>query len=105
MGKQRETGRNGFQAKVKEELETRLPGAIITKSDPTFKQGTPDLDIKYGTRWAALECKRSEDAPHRPNQDKRVQIMDSMSFSSFIFPENKNEVLDRVEKYLKEGVK
>lgn len=68
-------------------------GCIVLKNDPDYIQGIPDLIILFNDKWAALEVKKSEHASHRPNQDYYVDIMDQMSFASFIYPENKEEVL------------
>lgn len=87
-----------FQAKVIKELTEMFPGCIIMKNDPDYIQGIPDLAIFHGPRWATLECKRSENAPHRPNQDYYVQLMDEMSFSRFIYPENKEEVFYELQR-------
>lgn len=94
----RETGKDGYQAKLKKKLEARFPGCIILKNDPTHKQGIPDLTILYKDRWATLECKRSATAKHRPNQSRRVELMNHMSFSSFIYPENEEDVLNDLER-------
>lgn len=99
----KETGRNGYQAKLKKKLEARFPGCIVLKNDPTHKQGIPDLTILYEDKWATLECKRSATASHRPNQGRRVEIMNRMSFSSFIYPENEEEVLNDLEQSLLSG--
>ena len=85
-----------FQHELIKEIRDRLPGCYVTKQDPGYLQGIPDLLVLYGKRWATLECKRSEKEPHRPNQDYHVQKMNEMSFSRFIFPENKEEVLDEM---------
>lgn len=85
-----------FQAKLIKELESRFPGCIVTKVEP-YKQGFPDLLVLFDDKWALLECKRSKDAPHRPNQDYYVEMADKMSFSRFIYPENKEEVLHELE--------
>ena len=61
--------------------------------DPNEIQGIPDLLVLYENKWAALEGKKSANAPHRPNQDYYVNLMNKMSFASFIYPENKEEVL------------
>ena len=71
-----------------------FPGCIITHMDPNEIQGIPDLLILYKHKWAALEGKRDEDASVRPNQRYYVELMDRMSFASFIYPENKEEVLN-----------
>lgn len=82
-----------FQKDLKDELRKRFPGCIITKNDANCIQGIPDLLILYKDKWATLEVKRSANAPHQPNQDYYVERMNQMSFSAFIFPENKEEVL------------
>ena len=90
-----------FQHELIEELKERFPGCIVTKSDPTHIQGIPDLIILYNNRWAALECKRTKSSHRQPNQEWYVERMNKMSFSAFIFPENKEEVLDELERSFK----
>lgn len=89
-----------FQKELIEEIKTRLPGSIIMKNDPNYIQGIPDLTILFKTRWATLECKRDGRAHHQPNQDYYVAKMNDMSFSAFINPENKEEVLDALQQSL-----
>lgn len=85
-----------FQAGLIKEIKNRLPGCYVLKNDAGYLQGVPDLLVLYEDKWATLECKRSEYEKHRPNQDYHVRQMNEMSFSSFIFPENKEEVLDEM---------
>lgn len=94
---------NKFQANLIKELKTRFPGCIVLKNDPNYKQGIPDLMILHGDKWAALECKKDEKARHNPepNQEYYVSTMDDMSFASFIYPENKEEVLNELEQSFK----
>lgn len=68
------------------------------KNDATYIQGIPDLIILYSDTWAALECKASKRANHRPNQDYYISKMDKMSYANFVYPENKEEVLDEMER-------
>lgn len=82
-----------FQAKLIKELKKRFPGCIVIKSDSGYLQGIPDLLILYNDKWASLECKQSAGAKRQPNQEYYVGKMDEMSFSRFICPENKEEVL------------
>lgn len=86
-----------FQSKLIKELKKLFPNSIILKTDPDYIQGIPDLLILYKNKWASLECKRGSKAARRPNQDFYVQEMDKMSFSRFICPENKKEVLDELQ--------
>ena len=90
-----------FQAELKKEIKKRLPGCIVMKTDASQIQGIPDLIILHNDRWATLECKRSEKSSHRPNQDYYVDKMNDMSFSRFIYPENKEEVLDALQQSLR----
>lgn len=82
-----------FQAKLIKDLKTIFKGCIILKNDPSYIQGIPDLIILFEDKWAALEVKKSRTASHRPNQEYYVDLMDRMSFASFIYPENKEEIL------------
>lgn len=90
---------SGFQDKLKAELQKLFPGCMIFKMDQI--QGIPDLLILYKDKWAALENKKSMKAKHQPNQDHYVDLMNKMSFSRFIYPENKDEVLNELKKIFK----
>lgn len=90
-----------FQRSLIKELKERFPGCIVAKMDAGYIQGIPDLLILYNHHWALLECKRSANASHRPNQDYYVDICNKMSFSAFIYPENKEEVLSGMEEAFK----
>lgn len=96
---------NKFQSDLIKEIKDMFPGCIVLKNDPNYIQGIPDLLILHGKRWAALECKKSKDAPPRPNQTYYVKRMNKMSFSRFIYPENKEEVLDGLQSTFKSGRK
>ena len=54
---------------------------------------TGGLTYGINDKWAALECKQHAGAKKQPNQEYYVGKMDEMSFSRFICPENKEEVL------------
>lgn len=89
---------SGFQARLIRTLKERFPGCVVLKNDANYIQGIPDLTIFYKNKWAMLECKRSENESHQPNQDYYVERMDGMSFARFIFPENMEEVLHDLER-------
>lgn len=86
-----------FQAKLIRELKERFPGCIVLKNDASYLQGVPDLLILSGNKWASLECKKHAGANKRPNQEYYVNRMNEMSFSAFISPENKEEVLNAIQ--------
>lgn len=87
-----------FQNDLIKELERLFPGCIVLKTDPNYIQGFPDILILFKNMWAALECKRNKSSKHQPNQDIYVDSLGRMSFASFIYPENKQEVLDGLQK-------
>ena len=87
-----------FQSDLIKEIKERFQGAVVLKTDPNYIQGFPDLLILWQKHWAALECKRKEHAHVQPNQEYYVDILDRMSFASFITPEMKEEVLNAMER-------
>lgn len=89
-----------FQSNLKKELKNMFPGCIVTKLDSGDIQGIPDLLILYKNKWATLENKKTAKAHRQPNQEYYVNKMNDMSFSKFIYPENKEEVLTDLKKYL-----
>ncbi len=85
---------SGFQDKLIKDIHERLPECMVFKMDQI--QGIPDLLVLNKNRWASLECKKQRNASHRPNQDYYVSKMNDMSFSRFVYPENKEEVLNEL---------
>lgn len=94
-----------FQSELIRELEKRFPGIIVMKNDCNYIQGIPDLTLLYEDKWATLECKKSvkELKDPRPNQPYYIELMNRMSFSSFIYPENREEILDALQRTFKPG--
>lgn len=90
-----------FQSKLIKEIEELFKGCIVMKLDANYIQGIPDLLVLYKDKWATLECKRGSNVSQRPNQRHYVEKLDKMSFSRFICPENKEEVLDELRKAFK----
>lgn len=86
-----------FQSRLIRELKQRFPGCMVLKTDPSYIQGIPDLLVLYQDHWAALECKAFSTAHRQPNQPYYLEKMDGMSFARFIYPENKEEILDELE--------
>ena len=96
---------SAFQSEVIHELKRRWPGCVVMKNMTGAKDGFPDITVYIGAIWAMLECKRSKNAPHRPNQDWWVDNLNRMGFARFIFPENRKEVMRDLERYVKRMTK
>ena len=90
---------SGFQDNLKKEIEEIFPGCMVFKMDQI--QGIPDLLVLHNDKWASLECKKNARASKRPNQEYYVELMNGMSFSRFIYPENKEEVLNELQQAYK----
>ena len=90
-----------FQSALIKELKTLFKGCIVMKLDSSYIQGIPDLLVLYKNKWATLECKKNAGAKKQPNQEYYVGLMNEMSFSRFISPENKEEVLNELQQTFK----
>ena len=90
---------NKFQANLIKKIKKQYPDCVVMKNDSSYIQGIPDLLVLNRDKWASLECKKSANARHQPNQDYYVDKMNKMSFSRFIFPENENEILEELNTY------
>ena len=89
---------NKFQSNLIKEIETRFPGCVVMKNDASYRQGFPDITVFYKDKWASLEVKKSRAAHHHPNQDYWVSMLNAMSYANFIYPENKEEILDEIQR-------
>lgn len=87
-----------FQKELMDEIRSRYPGCVIIKNDSGYIQGFPDWTVLYKDKWAVLETKREKNAKHQPNQDYYVTQLNSMSFSRFVYPENKDDILTELSK-------
>lgn len=92
---------NKFQSILIKELKKRFVGCIVTKLDSAHIQGIPDLLILYKNMWATLEVKKAASSSLRPNQKYYVDLMDKMSFSRIIYPENMEVVLNELQQSFK----
>jgi len=72
---------------------------MVQKNDPNHRQGIPDLLILFRGKWALLEVKQSASASLRPNQQWYVDWAQRNSFGSFVFPENRDEVIKALYKH------
>jgi hypothetical protein len=88
-----------FQKEFIDEAKSRYPGCVALKNDSSYIQGFPDWTLLYKNKWAVLEMKKERGARKQPNQEYYVDKLDGMSFSRFVYPENKDEVFDELDKH------
>lgn len=86
---------SGFQDRLMKDLAKLFPGCMTFKMESP--QGIPDVLMLYEDTWASLECKKEANAKRQPNQEYYVDKMNRMSFSRFIYPENKEDVLNELQ--------
>lgn len=87
-----------FQSNLITDLKTIFPGCIVLKNDSSYAPGIPDLSIFWKGKWAMLECKKSKSEQFRPGQEQYLRRTNEMSFGRVIYPENKQEVLDALQR-------
>lgn len=87
-----------FQKRLIKELKDRFPECMVLKNDANYIQGIPDLLVLGKDKWAALEVKKSAKANRQPNQKYYVEKMNDLSYSAFIYPENKEEIINELER-------
>jgi hypothetical protein len=85
-----------FQKELIDEIKRTYPGCIALKNDAGYIQGFPDWTILYKDKWVALEIKRDEGAIKQPNQEYYISKLDDMSYAAFVYPENKDRVLQEL---------
>lgn len=90
-----------FQAAFIAELRSLFPHAIILKNDSGYQQGIPDWIMLLDDRWFIFEIKRSPTASQQPNQEYYIDLLDAMSFAAFVYPQNKDQVLDAIQRSLR----
>jgi len=84
---------NEYQAYLIKKLKALFPGCVVLKNDSSYIQGIPDLLILHNEHWAMLEVKATSRSRAQPNQEYYIDLLDTMSFASFICPENEEDVL------------
>lgn len=91
-----------FQKDLIDEIKSEYPGCMVLKNDSSYIQGIPDWTVLYKNKWAMLEAKRDKKANKQPNQPYYVETANNMSFSRFVYPENKEEVLNDLREHFRD---
>lgn len=90
-----------FQKELVKEIKNRFKDSFVLRIDPSKVPGTPtgfpDILVLWKNSWFALECKRSGSASKRPLQEHYISKLNEWSYAAFIYPENKEEVLDAIQ--------
>lgn len=89
-----------YQQHLIQNILSLIPGCLILKNDPTYRQGIPDLTVFYKDKWAFLEVKISATSKEQPNQRYYIDTWSEHVFASFIYPENEKETLDALQRSL-----
>jgi hypothetical protein len=87
-----------YQAGLIQRIHDEFPGAVVLKNDSGYLQGVPDLSVLHKDRWGMLEVKAHWDSPCQPNQEYYIDLFNEMSYASFVYPENEQEVFDGLQR-------
>lgn len=90
-----------FKRQLIKEIEEMFPGAFVLKTNANQIQGIPDQLILYGPNWAMIEAKDTVESHRQPNQNYYVNLFNQMSYASFVYPQNKEVVLDELQHTLR----
>lgn len=100
--KKKYSNESEFQADVVKELYSRFPDCMVYVNDGNYIQGFPDVSVFFNkTGWATLECKKSMNEPYQPNQEYYIRLMNQMSYSAMICPENAEIIFYELERSFK----
>lgn len=91
-----------FQKELIDEIKKNFPDCVVMKNDADYIQGIPDLAVLHKDKWAMLEVKKSKTSSKRPNQEYYVNKLNEMSYSRFVYPENKDEVMGELHELFKD---
>lgn len=87
-----------FERELTHRLAREFPDCMVLKNDAKRLQGIPDLLVLFRNKWATLETKRGSTAASQPNQEYYVKLMNDMSYSAFVSPENVEDVIHALHK-------
>lgn len=95
----RKTPEGRFKEEFSNELSFLFPDIVMLKNDEQMLQGVPDMLLLFEDKWAMLEFKANENSAVQPNQRYYVGLFNTMSYSTFVFPENRDEVLEELSRH------
>lgn len=90
---------SSFKTGLYNEIRNRFPGTEVVPNDPGYVQGFPDATVYFPNgRYFLLEGKRTSKAARQPNQDYYVNESPLSDNACFVYPENKEEILNELER-------
>ncbi|MDX9917280.1 MAG: hypothetical protein RBT15_04615 [Gudongella sp.] len=88
-----------FKTTLYNEIRERFPGSEVIPNDATHTQGFPDATVYFPNgKYTLLEGKRSANASKQPNQEYYVNQSPLSKNAMFVYPENKKEVMEELER-------
>ena len=94
---------SAFKTALYKEIRERFPGSEVIPNDATHTQGFPDATVYFPNgKYALLEGKRTNDSAKQPNQDYYVNQSPLAPNAMFVYPENREEVLNELSRRYKE---
>ena len=96
-----------FRKKLIDDIKNEIPGVIdIEHNNPQFINGIHDLIVlgKNG-KYAMLETKKSSDSSRRALQEYYVDKYAQYTYSKFVDPTNRDEVMQDLKEMFKENNK
>jgi hypothetical protein len=86
-----------FQKRVLRDLKN-LPHSWILKTQEKTRRGVPDILMNLGGRFVAIELKASQKATVSPLQAYEIALIKHSGGAAYVaYPENWNEVLDKIK--------
>lgn len=92
-----------FKSDLYKEIRERFPGAEVVVNDPGYIQGFPDATVYLPNgKYFLLEGKRECKSSRQPNQGYYVEQSPLCKNARFVYPENKEEIMEELERRYKE---
>ena len=88
-----------FKTKLYNDIRKKFPGTEVIPNDASLVQGFPDATVYMPNgKYVLLEGKKKETSSRRPNQDYYVTQSPLSPNAMFVYPENRKEVLNEIER-------
>lgn len=94
---------SSFKSSLYKEIRERFPGSEVVINDAGYVQGFPDATVYLPNgRYFLLEGKRECNSSRQPNQEYYVERSPLSNNACFVYPENKEKIMEELERRYKE---